>query len=312
MGRKLLRLTVAAATLGLAGCRGCGEPAERPDAGRQAPADATAGDAAALAPAPDGAALPPPRVHPEPRCPPDMVRVARRFCVDRYEATLVDKDSGQHISPHYPPSRKMALYVERVWQQQRLEVGSVAARAIPLPPLPAWERQRDFEPKARSRQGVVPNGHVTGELALLACRNAGKRLCSLQEWKTACQGQQERKFPYGEQYEQGRCNVFRYEHPAAALHDDASRGHTDPRLGLVKDHSGRPLLRETGATTGCKSEWEDDAVYDLVGNLDEWIDDPDGTFVGSFYSRATKDGCEWRATGHTFAYGDYSTTQARR
>ncbi|HSN96936.1 MAG TPA: SUMF1/EgtB/PvdO family nonheme iron enzyme, partial [Candidatus Nanopelagicales bacterium] len=146
----------------------------------------------------------------------------------------------------------------------------------------------------------------SGELAALACKNAGKRLCSLDEWRTACMGEQGLKYPYGPKYEAGRCNVFRETHPALVLHDDMTRGHSDPRLNMVR-HGGRPLLRRTGETASCMSAWEGDAVADMVGNLDEWVADEEGTFAGGFYSRSTRDGCKATVTAHTFDYFDYST-----
>jgi hypothetical protein len=82
-------------------------------------------------------------------------------------------------------------------------------------------------------------------------------------------------------------------------------GHSDPRLDLVQAEDG-PLLRPTGATPECASRWGDDAIYDMVGNLDEWIDDPEGTFVGGFFSRSTKNGCDASVRTHPFAYWDYS------
>ena len=83
-------------------------------------------------------------------------------------------------------------------------------------------------------------------------------------------------------------------------------GHADPRLNLVTVN-GRPVLRKTGTTPECASTWGDDAVYDMVGNLDEWVDEPGGVFAGGFYARSSKDGCAWRASGHPFHYADYST-----
>jgi hypothetical protein len=65
-------------------------------------------------------------------------------------------------------------------------------------------------------------------------------------------------------------------------------------------------LRPTGGTPGCKSQWGDDAVYDMVGNLDEWVDEADGTFVGGFYARSTRNGCESKITAHAPTYLDYS------
>ena len=31
------------------------------------------------------------------------------------------------------------------------------------------------------------------------------------------------------------------------------------------------LLRKTGATPSCASEWEGDKIYDMVGNVEEWV-----------------------------------------
>jgi hypothetical protein len=45
----------------------------------------------------------------------------------------------------------------------------------------------------------------------------------------------------------------------------------------------------------------------MVGNIDEWIDDPEGTFLGGFYARAKKDGCQSAVEAHPYAYADYST-----
>jgi formylglycine-generating enzyme required for sulfatase activity len=66
------------------------------------------------------------------------------------------------------------------------------------------------------------------------------------------------------------------------------------------------LLRSTGATASCASEWNGDAVYDMVGNLDEWIADDAGIFVGGFYSRASRQGCEAKISSHAPSYYDYS------
>ncbi len=67
-----------------------------------------------------------------------------------------------------------------------------------------------------------------------------------------------------------------------------------------------PLLRTTGSTKECVSRWGKDSIYDMVGNEDEWIDDPDGTFVGGFFSRSTKEGCDSIVTVHPITHWDYS------
>jgi len=153
-----------------------------------------------------------------------------------------------------------------------------------------------------SRFGVRPNGYVSGQLAAAACSAAQKRLCTPDEFLIACRGEGDTLFPYGDGYEAGRCNVYRDDHPAAILHDNASIGHLDPRLDRVTT-KGEPLMRETGRTPSCQSRWGADAAYDMVGNLDEWVDEPAGAFAGGCFSR----GCEALITAHPRNYLDYST-----
>jgi len=257
----------------------------------------------ALAPRPDDFAIVEPEVPP---CPKDMVRVKKSYCVDRFEVSLLDVETGKDLSPYYMPARKNALSIQEFWEKERLSVGPPEARELGLPPLPPWQKSRNFEPKAISRKSKVPQGYLTGPLAALACKNAGKRLCTHDEWKTACRGEADRAFPYGDKYASGKCNIFREAHPAAVLHGNASVGHSDPRLNTVKSND-KPLLRMTGDTRSCASEWEGDAIYDMVGNIDEWIDDPEGTFVGGFYARSKKDGCDSVVKALPFDYFDYST-----
>ena len=45
----------------------------------------------------------------------------------------------------------------------------------------------------------------------------------------------------------------------------------------------------------------------MVGNLDEWVEDPKGAFAGGFYSRSKKDGCDSIVRAHGNDYWDYST-----
>jgi hypothetical protein len=148
-----------------------------------------------------------------------------------------------------------------------------------------------FAIKAVSLPDVVPQGYLSQHLARRACEAAGKRLCTEAEWTYACRGSRQLKYPYGSHYLAGRCNIHRALHPASVLHQSSAIGHTDPRLNLVVESIGDrldPLLRVTGGTPSCASVWVGDKIYDMVGNLDEWVDDPKGVFVGGFYARSTR------------------------
>jgi hypothetical protein len=236
-------------------------------------------------------------------CSDDMVRVGGKFCIDRFESSLVDDATEQPLSPYYPPIASLLRSVYDEWTQRLLD--GTAGVDVPLPVIPPWERDESFHPRAVSRSGAVPQGYMSKLLAETACANAGKRLCSLDEWTTACRGQQNTKFPYGASYRKDACNVFRDDHPGMILHGSFSVDLLDPRLNTVVAQ-GEPLLRPTGGTPSCKSQWGDDAVYDMVGNLDEWVDEAEGTFVGGFYARSTRNGCESKVTAHAPTYLDYS------
>ena len=188
----------------------------------------------------------------------------------------------------------------------RAHWGDVFARASPLPALPAWELAGAYQPLAVSRAGARPNGYVQGLAAQAACAGAGKRLCTAAEFRMACRGERDRKYPYGNDYVAGACNVERDDHPAFVLHENASFGHLDPRLDRVVGKDG-PLVRDTGASSACASSWGADAIYDMVGNLDEWVDDGAGAFAGGFFARQTREGCDSIIHAHPYEYLDYST-----
>jgi hypothetical protein len=241
-----------------------------------------------------------------PVCPSDMVSVAGRFCVDRFEAMIVDVQTGSALSPDFPATPKLLDLAFGEWSSARTRTGGVHARAFALPFLPPDRLGQRADPLAISRLGARANGYLTGVVAESACARAGKRLCTLDEFVTACRGQDDTAFPYGDTYEDGVCNVYREEHPAALLHDNASIGHLDPRLNRVRSR-GRSLYQSTGESPACRSLWGSDAAYDMNGNLDEWIDEGNGAFAGGFYARSTRSGCDALVTAHPRTYLDYST-----
>jgi len=205
----------------------------------------------------DGGATPPEIPQPE-ICPAGMVHV-ESFCIDRWEAHLVDH------SPFEVPD------------------GGTAATA----------------------SGVVPQGYISGRVAQEACAAAGKRLCTSEEWLRACQGPTGTTYPYGNTYDPDACNVTRAVHPVIELFGANANWlpaqMNDPRLNQLEDS-----VDPTGANPACVSA---DGVFDMHGNLHEWIADPSGTFRGGFYVDAVINGpgCTYRTTAHGIDYHDYST-----
>lgn len=97
---------------------------------------------------------------------------------------------------------------------------------------------------AASVAGQPPLTRASWHQARRACENAGKRLCGEAEWKAACRGSPARKYPYGPEFEPRRCN------------DWEASGH------------GAAGARPTGSFPRCVT---DSGVYDLSGNVAEWI-----------------------------------------
>ncbi len=104
-------------------------------------------------------------------CPRNMAFVAGVFCIDRYEGSLVETlpDGTERAYPHYLP------------------VDGHDVRAV-------------------SEPGVFPQGFISELQADDACRASEKRLCTLDEWKTACMGPDATTFPYGSERAAGVCH----------------------------------------------------------------------------------------------------------
>ena len=106
--------------------------------------------------------------------------------------------------------------------------------------------------------GTKPWTNVTFEDAKYACESAGKRLCTKDEWLRACRAGGE--YPYGNKYNKDTCNV--------------------------SDN-----LMNTGAKTGCKTP---NGVYDMSGNVSEWVTDGQAAALagGSLYASQEGLSCE--------------------
>ena len=237
----------------------------------------------------------PPALEPEVRtCPAGMARVDN-FCIDRYEAHLVARGPGGEVAPH-----------------------------------PHFQRPEEgVTYEARSEPGALPQAYVSRIESQAACTNAGKRLCSMKEWRRACRGEANTVYPYGRRWEPGRCNTEKPHLLTIRFGADSRRwtyAHfNDPALDQEPG-----FLSRSGAHAGCAG---DDGVYDLVGNLHEWVSDTadgtmkarldsegvsrafqywspgNGVFMGGFYSTHGElgPGCTFTTVAHEPGYHDYST-----
>lgn len=256
-------------------------------------ASATIGSSGQTPAEPAAARNTPAQVPPKPRCSSDMALV-EDTCVDRYEAHLLEQRADGTLEPH-----------------------------------PYYQRPEKGRYVAASKAGTKPQAYISQVEAAAACDNAGKRLCSVQEWRRACTGAKAKTYPYGASYEKGRCNVGK-KHLLSIMHGAHAGGWTyahfnDPELDRVDG-----FLALTGEYAGCTSA---EGVADLVGNLHEWVADRvdatlprklplpaiiqrrigrhtgNGIFMGGFFSTLNQhgEGCDFTTAAHDPRYHDYST-----
>ncbi len=205
-------------------------------------------------------------------CPAEMASVGGRFCVDRYEGSLLVRTAEGHLAP---------------W---------------PAHQTPAGDRAY----VARSAAGVLPQAYVSGAQAEAACQGAGKRLCHPVEWRAACGGTQGTTYPYGPAKIAGKCKDMGAA-PMMLLHASTmKRGWGMLELNDPQNNRLEGTVSLTGSHPGCVT---DQGVHDMVGNLHEWTADPNGTFQGGFWLDTTEhgEGCAYRTIAHGFGYHDYST-----
>jgi len=198
------------------------------------------------------------------------------FCIDKYEAYVVELDARGEERPHSP-----------------------------------YEVVEGLRVRAKVAPHVVPQGYISQVQAKDACENAGKRLCRADEYIRACRGKKELDlFPYGGgQRRPGACNEGKGSFVGIAFganYDKLTYAQfNDPRLNQMEGG-----LAKTGSYPQCVSP---DGAFDMVGNLHEWTEGPDVYghvgFRGGSYGEAEKNGpgCFYVTTVHESTYHDYST-----
>lgn len=164
----------------------------------------------------------------------------------------------------------------------KMIAAKTASKAFFIDP---YEAAISKDGKAVSLPGVEP-AEASWFDAKAACEKAGKRLCTEEEWISACTGVpavdnnnngwfsddtvEGGMYPYGDFYETGYC------------HDQGDK------------YEGRPI--KTGSKDKCRTP---SGIFDLPGNIGEWVnhDEKRSTLMGGTASSGERAACNQRSYG---------------
>ncbi len=235
-------------------------------------------------------------------CPREMARIGA-YCVDRWEAHLVRAvGSRQHVHPFNATLCSDTSFPAGL-RKSRNEKGAFELAC----------RTTLSSVRAVSSPGIFPQAYVSQNQAETACNNAGKRLCTKNEWKTACSGPAHHSYPYGDSYQAKKCNAKK-PHVLGLFYGEipsnwSYANFNDPRLNVQPG-----FLEKTMERKECSNEY---GVYDMIGNVQEWVSDRikwghlkgRGVFMGSYYGNRGDEsgvGCNYEINAHEPDYHDYS------
>jgi hypothetical protein len=166
-------------------------------------------------------------------CPEGMVLVVSQgVCIDQYEATIFLNPDC--TGPRYGGGA-MADYPAGF--PANVESSGCTDTCVSVSVVP-----QTTPLYACSVPAVIPSGYVSFFQAKRACENSSKLLCTELEWYAACSGPSAQAYPYGAAW-QPVCN-------------DAN----SPAGAAVP----------AGSSVGCEGGYP--GIYDMIGNVDEWID----------------------------------------
>ena len=123
--------------------------------------------------------------------------------------------------------------------------------------MDSFESALDDAGKATVGKHQIPATRMSWYAASEACQAAGKRLCTEEEWVAACQGAAPIDDDDNGEFADDMVEGTSY--PYADYHDPR-------RCWDAKGDDFRPVY--TGEMPGCVSK---DGVYDLTGNVEEWV-----------------------------------------
>ncbi len=255
----------------------CGESRERPDSTPGAtttnsaaseggtPASASAAHLATASAAPSASAsatASASAASTSPACPTDMVLAEGLFCPDAEQKCLKHTREWEEAQKNRKPGEKSNV------SERCLVFAESKCLSKEKRPMRFCVDRHEWP----NKEGEKPAFMVTWGFAKDACGGAGKRLCKVEEFTFACEGESISPYAYGLTRDAKRCNIDKpYVQPQFRLqpYDVCVKSRT------CKAHMEELDQREAiGERPECTSPF---GAFDINGNVNEWVERPKET-----------------------------------
>jgi sulfatase modifying factor 1 len=174
-----------------------------------------------------------------PACPAGMVEIEGEYC------PVVEQFCVRQVDPKHPERDRCAEFAQ---------TGRCLATAV-------HKHYCIDRYEWPNQPGVKPVVAVDWNQAKDQCASAGKRLCGDTEWTLACEGSERLPYPYGYVRNAEACNIDR----PYIMPDDAKWKNPKTRPQEIARLDQRT---PSGALDSCVSPY---GVFDMTGNVDEWV-----------------------------------------
>ncbi len=200
-------------------------------------------------------------------CPDDMVLVEGEYCPDVVQRCLEYHE--EYVNDQERKKRKAA---------KGEEVGSstVSERCLkyeaPSECLSKKKRPMRFcmdRYEWPNKKGELPALLISWLDAKKECEKLGKRMCSVDEFNFACEGEDMLPYTYGYERDPNKCNIDKPYRKRERKLKKYERCLKDPRCKAELEKLDQRL--PTGSMPECVSPF---GVYDLNGNINEWVSRP--------------------------------------
>lgn len=131
-----------------------------------------------------------------------------------------------------------------------------------------------------NQAGTKPTVVVSYNEASELCASEGKRLCTADEWTQACEGPDHSPYPYGFERDATACN---HDKPYIIPDDFAYQNPETRAAEVTRLNQSEP----SGSRPACASSY---GVFDMTGNVDEWVHNEAGSVNGPEFQSALKGG----------------------